>query len=121
MCDAEKLRNCDVEGCFAIAVGYGDDGRQLCDPHYLARQVPHVRMWRGRNWRDADPIPVRDLALIGVLRVMHPARDYPPGHYYAKCDNRDCNRTCVIGPDEYPYPVCDKCDERYERRRRAND
>jgi len=22
----------------------------------------------------------------------------------------------VIGPEEYPYPVCHKCRERYERR-----
>jgi len=118
MCDAEILRNCDVVDCFAVAVGRGRDGRQLCDPHFYAHDVNFSRrMWRGRSWRDTDPVPVQLVALIGVLRALRPAADYPPGHYYAECDV--CDRSCVIGPGEYPYPVCDKCDERYERRCRG--
>lgn len=113
MCDVDKLRNCEVEGCFAIAVDFGNDGRQLCEPHYFARQVPYVRKWRGRNWRQVDPTPDRDLHRIGVLVVTSPATAWPPGHYNAQCDV--CNGSWVIGPDEYPFPVCHKCAERYER------
>lgn len=122
MCDADTT-HCEMRECFAPAVGVGMDGRRLCDPHYLERRTPHDRRWLGfafdpDAWRRIDPVPDRELHLIGVLHVQYPANAYPPGHYFAQCDV--CEGSWVIGPGEYPYPVCTKCVERYERGRRGD-
>jgi hypothetical protein len=116
MRDPEILRDCEVRDCFKIAVGTDFGGRRLCDSHYKTYVVPNVRRFRGRSWRDVDPVPLAEL-LIGVLCASRPASNYPPGHYWAQCDV--CRGEWVIGPDEYPYPVCHICDERYERRQRG--
>lgn len=118
MSDADTLR-CEVVSCFSPAVAVDMYGRRLCDPHYFERQTPHDRRWLGfafdpDAWRRIDPVHDRDLHLIGVLVVTGAATHWPPGHYYAQCDV--CGGSWVIGPDEYPYPVCHKCRERYERR-----
>jgi hypothetical protein len=118
MCDPEILRNCEVDGCYKIAVERGNDYRQLCGPHFLSREVDRVRrQWCGRSWRNFDPVPAADWHLIGVWHVYAPATHWPPGHYYAKCDV--CDESGLIGPTEYPYPACETCVERYERRRRG--
>ena len=118
MCDADTLR-CEVASCFSPAVAVDMYGRRLCDPHYFERQTPHDRRWLGfafdpDAWRRIDPVHEQDLHLIGVLVVTGAATHWPPGHYYAQCDA--CAGSWVIGPGEYPYPVCHKCRERYERR-----
>ena len=114
MCD-DKLRQCEVAGCYGIAVGEGSDGRRLCDPHYFERVVPKLRECRGKSYMEVDQVPRHERHLIGVYHVTGAATHLPPGHYFAKCDV--CGDEDVIGPNEYPYPVCGRCDERYERGR----
>ncbi len=114
MCDDSTPR-CEMSECFAPAVGVGNDGSQLCERHHYVRQVPYIRQWLGDSWKRVYPVPADNRHLIGVMCVVGPSTAYPPGYFQAHCDV--CIETDVIGPGEYPHPVCQRCRRNYERPR----